>query len=131
MMIASDAMPAFDYRVKAAPNGAGTYTRLLAKYVRDDRVIDLMEAVKRGSYLPAERLAEFAPAFKRKGRIQEGADADLLIFKLENLKDNASYTDPFREATGWDFVIVGGEVVVQAGDPTGATPGVHIFNKRE
>ncbi len=128
MMVATDAMPAFDYRIKAAPNGAGSYTRLLAHFVRDLGVIDLMDAVKRGSYYPAERLAEFAPVFKRKGRIEEGADADLLIFKLENLKDNATYTDPFREASGWDFVIVGGEVVVQGGDPTGAKPGRHIFN---
>ena len=66
-MVASDAMPSFDFRVKAAPNGAGTYTRILARYVRDQGVIDLMDALKRMSYLPAERLAEFAPAFKRQG----------------------------------------------------------------
>ena len=131
MIVASDAMPSFDYEVKSAPNGAGTYTRIFAKYVREDEVLDLMDAVKRTSYLPAERLAEFAPVFSRKGRIQEGADADLLIFKLENLRDNATYTDPFREATGWDWVIVAGEVVVQAGDPTGNTPGQHIFNSIE
>ena len=131
MMVATDAMPSFDFQVKAAPNGAGTYTRVLARYVRDQGVIDLMDALKRMSYLPAERLAGFAPIFSRKGRIEEGADADLLIFKLENLRDNATYTDPFREASGWDWVIVGGEVVVHAGDPTGATPGSHIFNKPE
>ena len=129
MMVSTDAMPAYDYKVKAAPNGAGTFTRVFARYVRDENVLDLMDAVRRTSYLPAERLAEFAPAFSRKGRIEEGADADLLVFKLENLQDNASYTDPFREATGWDWVIVNGQVVVQAGDPTGATPGRHIFNQ--
>ncbi|WP_050604428.1 amidohydrolase family protein [Ruegeria sp. 6PALISEP08] len=129
MMVATDAMPTFDSSIKSAPNGAGSYTRLLARFVRELEVFDTMEAFRRGSYLPAARLAEFAPVFEQKGRVKEGADADLVIFKLENLRDNARYTDPFREATGWDYVIVGGEVVVEAGDPTGATPGVHIFNK--
>ena len=128
MMVASDAMPAFSSKVKSAPNGAGTFTRIFSKYVREDRVLELMDAVRRTSYLPAERLAEFAPAFARKGRIQVGADADLLIFKLENLRDNATYTDPYREAVGWDWIIVDGEVVIEAGDPTGATPGQHILN---
>jgi N-acyl-D-aspartate/D-glutamate deacylase len=57
-----------------------------------------------------------------------GADADLLIFKLENLQDMATYLDPYREASGWDWIIVGGKVVVEAGDPTGATPGTHVLN---
>ena len=128
MMIATDAMPAIDFRVKAAPNGAGSFTRVLAKYVRDDGVLDLMDALKRMTYYPAERLASFAPVFSRKGRIQEGADADLLVFKLENLNDMAQYTDPFREASGWEWVIVDGEVVIEFGDPTGAKPGKHVLN---
>jgi N-acyl-D-aspartate/D-glutamate deacylase len=128
MMVASDAMPSFSSKVKSAPNGAGTFTRIFSKYVRDDRVLELMDAVRRTSFLPAERLAEFALAFSRKGRIEVGADADLLIFKLENLRDNATYMDPYRETIGWDWIIVGGEVVIEAGDPTGATPGQHILN---
>ena len=123
VMVASDAMPAISAEVKAAPNGAGTFTRLLAKFVRDEQVLPLMDAVARGSYLPAERLAAFAPAFARKGRIREGADADLLIFELENLQDRATYTDPYREATGWDYVIVDGQPVIAAGKPTEARPG--------
>ena len=125
-----NAMPTFDFRVKAAPNGAANFTRLFTHFVRDLEVIDLMDAFRRASYLPAARLAEFAPVFERKGRLQEGADADLVIFKLENLNAAATYTDPFREAGGWDFVIVGGEVVVEAGDPTGAAPGQQIFNQK-
>jgi N-acyl-D-aspartate/D-glutamate deacylase len=128
MMVATDAMPAMNFEVKSNPNGAGSFTRLLAKYVRDDKVLDLMDALRRGSYFPAERLAEFAPAFKKKGRIEVGADADLLVFKLENLRDNATYTDPYREASGWDWVIVGGDIVVEGGDPSGAKPGRHILN---
>ena len=128
MIIATDAMPAITPDVKAVPNVSGSYTRVLAKYVREDSVLELMDALRRMSYFPAERLASIAPAFKRKGRIQEGADADLVIFKLENLQDMAKYTDPFRESSGWDWIIVGGDVVVRAGDPTGQTPGVPIYS---
>jgi len=131
MIISTDAMPALDFRVKAAPNGAGSFTRVLAKYVRDEGVLELMDALKRTSYYPAERLASFAPAFSRKGRIQVGADADLLVFKLENLNDMARYTDPFREASGWEWIIVDGEIVVESGDPTGAKPGRQLFSTIE
>jgi len=78
--------------------------------------------------MPVSRLAEFAPTFKRKGRIEEGADADLLVFKLDNLQDNAGYRDPYREASGWDWVIVGGEVVVEGGDLMGLIHGRHMLN---
>ncbi len=81
MMVATDAMPALSFAKKAAPNGSASFTRLLAKYVRDEKVPSLMDAVRKGSLLPANRLASFAPRFKRKGRVQEDADADLLVFK--------------------------------------------------
>ena len=131
VMVATDAMPAVNAKVKAAPNGAGSYTRLLAKFVRDDKVLPLMDAVARSSYLPAKRLAEFAPAFKKKGRIQEGADADLLIFELNNLKDHATYTKPYQAATGWDHVIVNGKPVITAGKLIAATPGLQIINRQQ
>lgn len=130
MMVATDAMPALRFEVKSAPNGAGSFTRLLAHFVRDEGVLELPDAIARGSYYPARRLASFAPAFALKGRVQVGADADLLVFALENLQDNARYTDPYREATGWDYIIVGGQIVVEGGDLTGATPGRPILNSK-
>ena len=129
VMVATDAMPAVNAKVKSAPNGAGSFTRLLRKFVRDEKVLSLIDAVARGSYLPAERLGEFAPAFKKKGRIQEGADADILVFELKNLKDNATYTKPYQAATGWDYVIVNGTPVISAGKLTEATPGQHMINR--
>lgn len=129
MIIASDAMPASDFQVKSAPNVAGSFTRILARYVRDRGVLSLMDALRRMSFYPAQRLATIAPRFARKGRIEVGADADLLIFKLENLKDLATYTDPYREASGWDWILVNGEVVVEGGDPTDAMPGRHILSR--
>jgi len=130
MMVSTDAMPSLQFEIKSAPNGAGSFTRLLAHFVRDEGVIELSDAIARASFYPARRLASFAPAFERKGRVQEGADADLLVFALENLQDNARYTDPYREATGWDYIIVGGKVVVEGGDLTGATPGRSVLNSK-
>jgi len=128
MMLVTDAMPALNFDIKAVPNGAASFTRLMARHVRDNGVMDLMEGLRRTAYYPAERLAEFAPRFRNKGRIKVGADADLLVFKLENLRDNATYMDPYRETSGYDWIIVGGEVVIAGGDPVGATPGQPVFN---
>lgn len=132
MIVATDAMPALNASVKSAPNGAGSYTRLLAKYVRDEGVISLMDAVAKGSYFPARRLEESAPIFAKKGRIQEGADADILVFDLEKLQSNAKYTDPYLESTGYDYVVVNGQVVIDHDKDTRARPGQHLFaNKKQ
>jgi len=113
MMVGSDGMPAITMDVKSNPNLTSSFTRLLTYYVRDEKTISLNDAIAKASYLPAKRLESFAPAFKKKGRIQEGADADILIFNLDDLKVNASYTDPYVASTGWDYVIVNGAVAVE------------------
>ena len=127
MIVATDAMPALNAQQKAVPNGAGNYTRLLAKYVRDEKVLSLEDAIAKGSYFPARRLEPFAPAFAKKGRIQVGADADLLVFDLENLQDHATYTDPYQKSTGWDYIIVNGRVVFDHDKPTEERPGNQIL----
>ncbi|WP_087022638.1 amidohydrolase family protein [Thaumasiovibrio subtropicus] len=127
MMIATDAMPSFNAETKAAPNGAGSYTRLLSEYVRDEKVISLSDAFMKGSYLPARRLEQVAPVFKRKGRIQEGADADLLIFDIDNIKSNSAYTNPFAEATGYDYIMIEGEIVIDNDDLTLEAPGRQLL----
>jgi N-acyl-D-aspartate/D-glutamate deacylase len=123
VMVATDATPALSVDVKAVPNGAASFTRLLARYVRDEKLLSLEEAVARASYYPARRLESFAPAFARKGRIQEGADADLLVYDIEALEDRASYGEPYRASSGWSYIIVGGEVTFEDGRATGARPG--------
>ena len=129
MMVSSDATPAIVKEVKANPNLAGTFTRLLAKYVRDEKVLTLQEAIAKGSYYPAKRLESIAPAFKKKGRIQKGADADILIFELANLKDHATYAEPYQASTGWDYIIVNGEIVVENDSLTTKSPGKRINAK--
>jgi N-acyl-D-aspartate/D-glutamate deacylase len=130
MIIATDAMPAMNEEKKAAPNGASSYTRLLAKYVRDEKVLTIEEAFSKGSYYPARRLEKSAPRFANKGRIQKGADADLLIFDIANIKVNASYLEPFKKSSGWDYVIVGGKVVFEHGTDTGARPGQYVDSRK-
>ena len=66
--------------------------------------------------LPAMRLEKVAPQFKKKGRLQVGADADITVFDPEMVKDNATYADPYRTADGISFVIINGTPVVREGE---------------
>ncbi|MGL6313300.1 amidohydrolase family protein [Vibrio sp. WXL103] len=127
MIIATDAMPALNANLKSAPNGAGSYTRVLAQYVRDEGVISLNDAFYKSSYLPAKRLEGVAPVFTKKGRVQEGAHADLLIFDIDNINSAASYTDPFVEATGYSYVMIEGEIVLENDELTLNAPGRNLL----
>lgn len=88
------------------PRMYGAFTRMLCKYVRDERLMSIEEAVRKMTSLPAQvyRLD--------KGLLAEGKDADINIFKLENLNDPATYDDPKQFSKGFDYVFVGGEVAV-------------------
>lgn len=129
MMVASDATPAVDPEVKANPNVPGSFTRIFEKYVKEDGLLTLSDAVARCSYYPAKRLETFAPIFKKKGRIAVGAYADLLLFELDNLKVQATYTDPNNPSVGWDYVLVNGKVVIDNGEFTQETPGRQMLAK--
>lgn len=105
------------------PRGAGTYSRVLGRYVREEGALDLAEAIRKMSYEPARRLEARVPAMRRKGRIEVGADADLTLFDPGAVSDRATYTDPTLTPVGIPWVIVGGEVVVEEGELTGSRPG--------
>jgi N-acyl-D-aspartate/D-glutamate deacylase len=72
---------------------------------------------------PARRLESRAPVFARKGRLQEGMDADVTVFDPETVIDRASYMDAGIPSEGIPYVLVGGQVVVDGGELTGARPG--------
>ena len=115
MMIGSDAMPVFSESVKSHPRGMGTFSRVLTEYVRKNKLLSLPEALAKMSYLPAARLALIAPQFKNKGRIQTGADADIVIFDANIIADQATYTAPYQGPKGISWVLVNGKIVVQDG----------------
>jgi N-acyl-D-aspartate/D-glutamate deacylase len=100
---------------KGHPRTAGTYSRVLGKYVREDHALTLMDALAKMTLMPAQRLERRVPAMKNKGRIRAGADADLTIFDPQMISDRSTFQEPARESTGVKFVIVNGVMVVKDG----------------
>jgi N-acyl-D-aspartate/D-glutamate deacylase len=113
VMIASDGMPAAGASVH--PRGQGTFSRVLGKYVRKEKALDLMTALRKMTLMPAQRLEQRAPAFKTKGRIELGADADLTVFDANRVIDAATFEKPLQYSEGIRFVLVDGVAVVSDG----------------
>jgi dihydroorotase len=122
VMIASDGMPAMGASVH--PRGQGTFARVLGKYVREEKVLDLMTALRKMTLMPAQRLEQRAPAFKNKGRIKLGADADITVFDPNSVLDAATFEKPLQYSEGIRFVLVNGVPVVSDGKlGEGVVPG--------
>jgi len=90
------------------PRGSGTFPRLIRKYVKEQKIISIEEAVHKLSCLPADMAG-----LKTKGLIKEGYDADLAIFDLDRLTDHADYINPGAKNEGMKYVIINGMVAVQ------------------
>ncbi len=108
VMIASDGL-------EGHPRNAGTYSRVLAQYVREKGTITLMDAVRKMSLMPAERLERSTPAARKKGRLQESADADIVVFDAATIGDRSTFQKPMEPSVGVRYLIVGGTVVVDEG----------------
>jgi len=127
VMIASDGMP---YAKLAHPRTAGTFSRVLGKYVREEKVIDLPTAIEKMTLLPAQRLEGIAPMMRFKGRIQVGADADITIFNPETVIDKATFEKGLEFSAGIEYVMVNGTFVLRNGKTiTGVLPGQPIYGK--
>lgn len=100
------------------PRAYGNFARLLGKYVRDEKIIPLEEAVRRLTSLPAENLK-----LDRRGRLKKGFFADVVVFDPAKIQDHATFQDPHQYSTGVVHVFVNGTQVLKNGEHTGATPG--------
>lgn len=126
-MIASDGMM---YAKLAHPRTAGTFSRLLGKYVREDKVIDLITAIEKITLLPAKRLEGISPMMRSKGRIQVGADADITIFNPNTIIDKATFEKGLEFSAGVEYVMVNGTFVLRNGKTvTGVFPGQAVYGK--
>ena len=106
------------------PRAYGTFPRVLGKYVRDEKVISLEEAVRKASALPATVLG-----LNNRGLLKPGYAADLVIFNTDSIADQATYLKPHQYPTGIRIVMVNGEAVVKNCKLTGALPGKALFKK--
>ena len=117
-MIASDGrleQPGVD---QPHPRSYGTFPRVLARYVREKRLLPLESAIQKMTDMPARRLG-----LADRGRIEEGWRADVVVFDPATVSDEATFTDPHRYPKGIPFVFVNGAAVVDEGRSTSARPG--------
>jgi dihydroorotase len=115
VMIASDG---FIENGKGHPRGAGTYSRVLGRYVREQRALTLIDALRKMSLMPAQRLG-----IQSKGRLQVGADADITVFDPDRVIDRATFDAPAQYSEGIPFVLVNGVFVVKNGELQAVAPG--------
>jgi len=117
IMIASDGAPGH-------PRNAGTYARVLAQYVREKQTLTLMEALRKMTLMPAQMLERSTPAARHKGRLQEGADAGVVVFDPATTSDRATFEKPMEPSVGVRYLLVAGTLVIDEGTLVpGAFPG--------
>jgi N-acyl-D-aspartate/D-glutamate deacylase len=120
VMIASDG-------ILEHPRNAGTYARVLGKYVREEKALTLMDAIRKSSLMPARRLEVMSPQMRQKGRVKLGADADLAVFDPDSVIDKSTFENAKQYSAGFRYVLVNGTFVVRDGRLlAGAHPGQGI-----
>lgn len=114
-MLGSDAIP---IPGKPHPRGGGSFVRMLGKWSRDEQLMPLAETIRKVTSLPADRFG-----LHDRGRLVEGAIADIVVLDPDDVLDRATYENPLTPPQGIHRVLVGGVAVIADGQPTGATPG--------
>ena len=104
------------------PRGYGTNARVLAKYVREEKVLSLEEAIRRMTSLPAQKFK-----LNDRGLLREGMAADIVIFDEKTVKDASTFDKPHQYSKGFKFVLVTGKVTVDNGQHTGVRGGYALF----
>ncbi|MCY3599785.1 MAG: amidohydrolase family protein [Gemmatimonadetes bacterium] len=111
VMVASDGVPFVNGQ--GHPRGAGTFARVLGRYVREEGLLTLMDALRKMTLMPAQRLDAYVPQMANKGRIRVGADADITVFDPATVIDNATFQSPTEPSSGIEHVLVAGTFVVR------------------
>ncbi|WP_158742949.1 amidohydrolase family protein [Acidisphaera sp. L21] len=109
-----DAWPLPDDAV-SHPRSSGTFTRFLSRWVRERQAVSLMEGLRKCTLIPAQILQDSTPGIRKKGRVQVGCDADLVVFDYEALADRADFKAMNRVADGMRHVLVNGQPIITAG----------------
>ena len=120
-MFASDAGISVYGQGAPHPRGYGTNARVLGKYVREEKVISLEEAIRRMTSLPAQKFQ-----FKNRGLLREGFAADIVLFDEATVKDLSTYESPHQYSTGFKYVLVNGELEVDNEKVNGTRSGKSI-----
>lgn len=116
-----------DDQLRGHPRTSGTYSKVLGRHVREQARLTLMEALRKMSLMPTQRLELRVPAMKKKGRLQVGADADIVIFDANQIIDRATFQEPTLPPEGVHYVFVNGIAVVSEGSvQEGVHPGEAI-----
>jgi N-acyl-D-amino-acid deacylase len=105
-------------KASAHPRAFGNFARVYARYVRDEKLLPVEEAVRKMTSLPASNLG-----IERRGLLREGYFADVVVFDPATIQDHATFEKPLQYATGVSEVLVNGVEVIRAGEHTGAKPG--------
>ncbi len=109
---------------KGHPRGAGTFSHVLGRLTRQEGHLTLMEALRKMTIMPAQRLEHVAPSMRYRGRLAPGAYADITVFDPATIIDRATYLNSAQYSEGMHYVLVNGTVVLDRGEfVTGATPG--------
>jgi len=98
------------------PRSNGTFAKILRSYVRERRLMTMQEALRKMCLMPARTLEGFIPQMKKKGRLQQGMDADIVVFDPETIRDVGTYEKPNQPAVGVQSLLVNGELVVEGGE---------------
>ena len=98
------------------PRSNGTFAKILRSYVRERKLMTMQEALRKMTLMPAQTLEGFVPQMKKKGRLQKGMDADIVVFDPDTISDVGTYDKPNQPAVGVQSLIVNGELVIEGGD---------------